>query len=128
MPRELKNLPAVLKNAAAWGMTPTELEAQVERITVKCAWAQPRPAPRPISFLSWLKQDPKRCPPLWFALAEHSDRYLSDPKFEYMNFRQRPRRLRARVPPCVAAIPREPAATRNHAGELKGQIKKEKRR
>jgi hypothetical protein len=85
MPRELKNLPAVLKNVGAWGMTPTELEAQVKRIHVKFEWAKPKREPAPISFLSWLKTDPKRCPSLWFALVEHSETYLGDPKFEHMN-------------------------------------------
>jgi hypothetical protein len=67
-------------------LTPAELEAHVKRITVKVEWAPPKREPAPISFLSWLKQDPKRCPPLWFALVEHSETYLVDPKFEHMNF------------------------------------------
>jgi hypothetical protein len=86
MPRELENLPGVLAQASKWGLDSKQVEALVKKISVRFEWTKPRPAPRPISFLNWLKQDPKRCPPLWFALVEHSDRYLSDPKFEYMNF------------------------------------------
>ena len=86
--RELENLPAVLAESDKWGLDTEQLETLVKKISVKFEWSQPRPAPRPISFLSWLKKDPKRCAPLWFALVEHSDTHLSDPRFEHFGFEE----------------------------------------
>jgi hypothetical protein len=68
------------------GLTAEQLAKQVKKIRVSFEWAAPPPEARSLSFLRWLKQDPQRCPALWFALVEHSDRYLADPRFESMTF------------------------------------------
>jgi hypothetical protein len=84
--RELKNLAPTLAQASAWGLTIEALAALVEKITVSYEWAAPEPEVRPLSFLNWLKQNPQRCPALWFALVEHSTRYLADPNFDPKTF------------------------------------------
>jgi hypothetical protein len=86
--RELKNLAPTLAAADEWGLDAKQLGELIKRIKVSVEWAEPPAEREPISFFRWVLADAERCPPLHFALTEHSFTYVNDTRFERMGYEE----------------------------------------